>query len=78
MSRTQSIIKAIKHLLCLKTRFHLKSHSATGLLRVGLFDLLGFKASATARVISRRNDGDETSFLVEETGVPGGYHTQAS
>ena len=39
------------------------------------FGLLGFNASATARVISRRwNDDDEISFLVEETGVPGGNH----
>ena len=38
------------------------------------FGFLGFNASATARVISRRgNDDDEISFLVEETGVPGGY-----
>ena len=37
--------------------------------------VLGFNASATARVISRRwNDEDEISFLVEETGVPGGNH----
>ena len=38
--------------------------------------VLGFNASATARVISRRwnNDGDEIGFLVEETGVPGGNH----
>ena len=37
--------------------------------------LLGFNASATDRVISRRwNDDDEISFLVEETGVPGGNH----
>ena len=37
------------------------------------FGLLGFNASATARVISRRrNDDDEISFLVAETGVPGG------
>ena len=37
------------------------------------FYLLGFNASATARVISRRrNNDDEISFLVEETGVPGG------
>ena len=37
--------------------------------------LLGVNASATARVISRRwNDDDEISFLVEETGVPGGNH----
>ena len=40
-----------------------------------LIGLLGFNASATARVISRRwNDDDEISFLVEETGVPGGNH----
>ena len=39
------------------------------------FGLLGVNASATARVISRRwNDDDEISFLVEETGVPGGNH----
>ena len=39
------------------------------------FGLLGFNASATARVISRRwNDDNEISFLVEETGVPGGNH----
>ena len=39
------------------------------------FGLLGFNASATARVISRRwNDDDEISYLVEETGVPGGNH----
>ena len=39
------------------------------------FGLLGFNASATARVISRWwNDHDEISFLVEETGVPGGNH----
>ena len=38
-------------------------------------DLFGFNASATARVISRRgNDDDEISYLVEETGVPGGNH----
>ena len=37
--------------------------------------LLEFNASATARVISMRwNDDDEISFLVEETGVPGGNH----
>ena len=36
--------------------------------------LLGFNASATARVISRRWNDDEISFLVEETGVPGGNH----
>ena len=37
--------------------------------------LLGFNASATARVIPRQwNDDDEISFLVEETGVPGGNH----
>ena len=36
---------------------------------VGLL-LLGFNASATARVRSRRrNDDDEISFLVEETGI---------
>ena len=36
------------------------------------FGLLGFNASITARVISRRrNDDDEISFLVEETGVHG-------
>ena len=40
-----------------------------------LFGLLGFNASATARVLSRRwNDDDEISFLVEETEVPGGNH----
>ena len=48
------------------------------LLRIshyGGFGLLGVNASATARVISRRcNDDDEISFLVEETGVPGGNH----
>ena len=38
------------------------------------FDLLGFNASVTARVISRRWNDDEISFLVEETGVPGGNH----
>ena len=38
------------------------------------FGLLGFNASATARVISRRWNDDEISFLVEETGVPGGNH----
>ena len=37
--------------------------------------VLGFNASATARVISRRwNDDDEISFLVEVTGVSGGNH----
>ena len=36
--------------------------------------LLGVNASATARVISRRWNDDEISFLVEETGVPGGNH----
>ena len=36
--------------------------------------LLGFNASATARVISRRWNDDEISFLVEETGVPRGNH----
>ena len=37
--------------------------------------LLGFNASATARVIWRRwNDDDEINYLVEETGVPGGNH----
>ena len=42
---------------------------------LGLFGVLGFNASATARVISRRwNDDDEIGFLVEETGVPGGNH----
>ena len=47
----------------------------TGLLifHIGL-GLLGFNASATARVISRRWNDDEISFLVEETGVPGGNH----
>ena len=42
----------------------------------GRLGLLAFNASATARVISRRwNDDDaETSYLVEETGVPGGNH----
>ena len=38
------------------------------------FGLLGFTASATARVISRRCNDDEISFRVEETGVPGGNH----
>ena len=40
------------------------------------FGLLGVNASATARVIARRwnDDDDEISFLVEETGVPGGNH----
>ena len=40
------------------------------------FGLLGFNASATARVITRRwnDDDDEISYLVEETGVPGGNH----
>ena len=38
------------------------------------FGSLGFNASATARVISRRWNDDEISFLVEETGVPGGNH----
>ena len=38
------------------------------------FGLLGFNASATTRVISRRWNDDEISFLVEETGVPGGNH----
>ena len=38
------------------------------------FGLLEFNASATARVISRRWNDDEISFLVEETGVPGGNH----
>ena len=38
------------------------------------FGLLGFNASATARVISRRWNDDEISSLVEETGVPGGNH----
>ena len=38
------------------------------------FGLLGVNASATARVISRRRNDDEISFLVEETGVPGGNH----
>ena len=40
------------------------------------FGLFGFNASATARVISRRwnDDDDEISFLVEETGEPGGNH----
>ena len=38
------------------------------------FGLLGVNASATARVISRRWNDDEISFLVEETGVPGGNH----
>ena len=36
--------------------------------------VLGFNASATARVISRRWNDDEISFLVEETGVPGENH----
>ena len=36
--------------------------------------ILGFNASATARVISRQWNDDEISFLVEETGVPGGNH----
>ena len=41
--------------------------------------LLGFNASATARVISRRwNDDDEISYLVEETGVPGGNHRRTA
>ena len=36
---------------------------------------LGFNASATARVMSRRwNDDDEICFLVEETGAPGRNH----
>ena len=50
------------------------SLSAGGLCNV--FSLFGFNASATARVISRRrnDDDDEISFLVEETGVPGGNH----
>ena len=44
-------------------------------LFVFCFCLLGCNASATARVISRRwNDDDEISFLLEETGVPGGNH----
>ena len=44
-----------------------------------LCSLLGFNASATARVISRRrNDDDEISFLVEETGVSGGNHRPAA
>ena len=38
------------------------------------FGLMGVNASATARVISRRWNDDEISFLVEETGVPGGNH----
>ena len=43
--------------------------------KVVWFGLLGFNASATARVISRQwNDDDEISFLVEETGAPGGNH----
>ena len=36
--------------------------------------LLGFNASARARVIPRRWNDDEISFLVEETGAPGGNH----
>ena len=40
----------------------------------GFIGLLGFNASATARVISRRLNDDEISFLVEETGAPGGNH----
>ena len=47
---------------------------ATGLFNCIWFGLLGFNASATARVISRRWNDDENSFLVEETGVPGGNH----
>ena len=43
-------------------------------LYLSWFGLLGFNASATARVISRRWNDDEISFLVEETGVPGGNH----
>ena len=42
------------------------------------FSLVGFNASATARVISRRWNDDEISFLVEETGVPGGNHRQVT
>ena len=38
------------------------------------FGLLGFNASATARVISTRWNDDEISFMVEETGVPGENH----
>ena len=54
----------------IQIRFHL---SMTSLWQ--MIGLLGFNASATARVISRRwNDDDEISFLVEETGVPGGNH----
>ena len=42
------------------------------------FGLLGFNASATARVIATRWNDDEISFLVEETGVPGGNHRPAA
>ena len=57
---------------------HLKGDPFRVRFRLGV---LGFNASATARVISRRwnddddDDDDEISFfMVEETGVPGGNH----
>ena len=40
------------------------------LLNAGLV----YWGTATARVISRRWNDDEISFLVEETGIPGGNH----
>ena len=66
----------------LKYLWHLKTNIIISMREDGSwnlprneFGLLGCNASATARVISRRwNDDDEISFLVEETGVPGGNH----
>ena len=57
--------------------FYAKNKSTESSAGTGLaLGLLVFNASATARVISRRwnDDDDEISYLVEETGVPGGNH----
>ena len=45
-----------------------------------IIGVLGFNASATARVISRQlnDDDDEISYLEEETGVPGENHRPAA
>ena len=50
------------------------SNAVSGKLQFRFGLLMGFNASATARVISRRWNDDGIRFLVEETGVPGGNH----
>ena len=75
-------IRSFPHLLDFSlqksTPSHMKEITFTCSLVINwihlVYGLLGFNASATTRVTRRWNDDDEISFLVEETGEPGGNH----